>query len=87
MERDRGHRDPDQPARRRQPAPLPDHGLRPDAGEGRLPVAAADLHGRGDGGLDRAGHPGPLPEAQDRAGRGRARLAAVLPGAARHNEA
>ncbi len=50
---DRRPRDPDQPAHRCQRVPVRAHGPRPDAGEGHLPVAAVDVHGRGDGELAR----------------------------------
>ena len=49
----RGARHPDQPAHRRERVPVRAHGPRPDAGEGHLPVAAVDVHGRGDGELAR----------------------------------
>ena len=80
---DRGSRHPDQPAHRRQRVPVRAHGPRPHAGEGHLPVAAVDVHGRGDGELAAPRHLRAPPAAAGRVRGGRARLVAVLPHPAR----
>ena len=81
----RGGGHSDQPTRRRALVPVRDHAARSHAGEGRVPVTPAGLHGRGHRELDRPRRARPAPTPQDRARRGGPRVDPVLHRTARQD--